>query len=129
MLPVMYVSVGAHFAHLDTGVSRDVSYISVTGQVCPGATTESRRLAAWGLGVGSYQSGESEETCRRHGSPASWLQAAHTFCVKVLKAHPSVDSKLCLSVRKVEFAYSDRDKLEWGLALKEFLSEIISVSY
>lgn len=41
----------------------------------------------------------------------------------------NVDSKLCLSVRKVEFAYSDRDKLEWGLALKEFLSEIISVSY
>lgn len=60
MLPVMYVSVGAHFANLDTGVSRDVSCISVTGQVYPGATTESGRLAAWGLGVGRVISQESQ---------------------------------------------------------------------
>lgn len=85
MLPVMYVSVGAHFAHLDTGVSRDVSYISVTGQVCPGATTE-RKTGCLGFRCGqSYQSGESEETCGRLGSPASWLQAAHTFCVMCSK--------------------------------------------
>lgn len=88
-----------------------------------------RKTGCLGFRLGqNYQSGESEETCGRHGSPVSWLQAAHTFCV-MCSGHPSVDSKLCLRVPKVEFAYSDQDKLEWGLALKEFLSEIISVSY
>lgn len=81
------------------------------------------------LGLGRVISQES------HRKPAGVTGVLLLGCrlltpfVYVLKAHLSMDSKLCLSVRKGEFTYSDREKLEWGLALKEFLSEIISVSY
>lgn len=60
MLPVVFGTAGAHFTNLDTEVSRDVTCIPVTRQVCPGATTGNGRLAAWGLGLGRVVSQESQ---------------------------------------------------------------------
>lgn len=74
MLPIMYVTVGAHFAHLDMGCHLHFCHTAGRCVLVPPQGAED-----W-LGQ-SYQSGESQETCGRHGSPASWLQAAHTFCV------------------------------------------------